>query len=156
MARPASTSKRDNEKKKQSKRLEKQRRKEDRKTNNNKGATLEDMFAYVDENGMITSTPQEAKVEDENEDMGLDHIMISTPKKTATEEDARRKGRVEFFNDSKGYGFIKDLDSVKKYFFHISAAPKDIKEGNFVSFELERGTRDYNAVNIQYNEGESS
>ncbi|MDR1200808.1 MAG: cold shock domain-containing protein [Tannerellaceae bacterium] len=153
MARPASTNKRDNEKKKQSKRQEKQKRKEDRKVNNNKGASLEEMFAYVDENGMIISTPPEST---EKEKTDLDSIVISTPKKDDMEEDLAYTGRVEYYNEAKGYGFIKDLNSVKKYFFHISAAPKDIKEGNLVNFELERGIRDLNAVNIQYEDKKSS
>ncbi|MDR0749062.1 MAG: cold shock domain-containing protein [Tannerellaceae bacterium] len=153
MARPASTNKRDNEKKKQSKRQEKQRRKEDRKSNSNKGASLEEMFAYVDENGMITSTPPESTAKDKTD---LESIVISTPRKEDTEEESTYTGRVEYYNEAKGYGFIKDLNSVKKYFFHISAAPKDIKEGNLVSFELERGVRDLNAVNIQYEDKKSS
>jgi cold shock CspA family protein len=153
MARPASTNKRDNEKKKQSKRQEKQKRKEDRKTNNSRGASLEDMFAYVDENGMITSTPPESTAKDKTD---LDSIIISIPRKEDAEETPVYTGRIEYYNEAKGYGFIKDLNSVKKYFFHISAAPKDIKEGNLVNFELERGIRDLNAVNIQYEDKKSS
>jgi cold shock CspA family protein len=153
MARPASTNKRDNEKKKQSKRQEKLKRKEDRKSNNNKGASWEDMFAYVDENGMITSTPPEPTAKDKTD---LESIVISTPRKDDAEEEPTYTGRVEYYNEAKGYGFIKDLNSVKKYFFHVSAAPRDIKEGNLVSFELERGVRDLNAVNIQYGDKKSS
>ncbi|MDR0429255.1 MAG: cold shock domain-containing protein [Tannerellaceae bacterium] len=153
MARPVGTSKRDNEKKKESKRKEKQKRKEERKINNNKGASLEDMFAYIDENGVISSTPPEPKA---NKETDLESIVISTPKKEEIDENRTYRGRVDHFNEAKGYGFIEDLDSVKKYFFHISAAPKDIKEGNVVSFELERGTRDLNAVNIQYEDKKSS
>lgn len=153
MGRPASNSKRDNEKKKQSKRLEKQKRKEERKANNNKGAALEDMFAYVDEYGMITSTPPEEIVK---EDINPEDILISVPKKEESDEPSIYSGRVEFFNDAKGFGFIKDRDSVKKYFFHISAAPANIKEGDLVTFELERGTRDLNAVNIHVEDTKSS
>lgn len=51
---------------------------------------------------------------------------------------------------TKGYGFIKDLDSTEKYFFHISNAPADIAEGALVTFETERGQRGLNAVNIAY------
>ncbi|MDR1402206.1 MAG: cold shock domain-containing protein [Tannerellaceae bacterium] len=153
MARPASTNKRDNEKKKQSKRQEKQKRKEDRKSNNNKGASLEEMLAYVDENGMITSVPPESTVKNKTD---LNSIVISVPKKEDMEDNFAYTGRVEFYNEAKGYGFIKDLNSVKKYFFHISAAPKDIKEGNVVTFELERGIRDLNAINIQYEDKKSS
>ena len=60
------------------------------------------------------------------------------------------RGRVEHFNTDKGYGFIKDLDSTEKYFFHISNAPADIAEGALVTFETERGQRGLNAVNIAY------
>lgn len=154
MGRPASNSKRENEKKKQSKRLEKQKRKEERKENSNKGATLEEMFAYVDENGMITTTPPEPKAKKEK--INIEEILISTPKKEEADGPVIYKGRVEHFNDSKGYGFIKDLESIKKFFFHISSAPAGIKEGNLVSFELERGVRDYNAVNIHFEDQKSS
>lgn len=147
MARPISTSKRDNEKKRESKRLEKLKRKEERKSNNSKGAALEDMLAYVDENGQITSTPPLPT--DKRDDVELEDIVISTPKKDHSQEDEAYQGRVEFFNESKGYGFIKDMNSVRKYFFHISAAPKNIKEGSVVRFDLERGKRDLNAVNIK-------
>ncbi|MDD4516296.1 cold shock domain-containing protein [Massilibacteroides sp.] len=153
MGRPLSNSKRDNEKKKQSKRLEKQKRKEERKENNNKGASLEEMFAYVDENGVIRDTPPEITIK---EKINPEDIKISTPKKEISDGPEIYRGRVEHFNDTKGYGFIKDLDSVKKYFFHISAAPANIKEGDRVTFELERGTRDLNAVNIQFEDTKSS
>lgn len=149
MARPASFNKRDNEKKKQSKRLEKQKKKEERKTNNSKGASLEDMFAYVDENGRITSTPPELR---KKEEIDLESIAISTPKQAEQEEPGTRKGVVERFIEQKGYGFIKEYESGDKYFFHISVAPKDIGEGDVVFFDVERGFRDTNAVNIRYEE----
>lgn len=149
MARPASFGKRENEKKKQEKRQEKLKRKEDRKANTMKGATLEDMFAYVDENGNITSTPPEFQ---KKEAIDLESIVISTPKKTEEDEPSFFQGKVERFIEEKGYGFIKDLASGNKYFFHISAAPRDIQEGQKVFFELERGPRDMNAVRIRYEE----
>ena len=45
-------------------------------------------------------------------------------------------------------GFIKDLGSGEKYFFHITSAPEGITEGDNVTFEIERGTRGMNAVRI--------
>lgn len=143
MAKPASFNKRENEKKKASKRIEKQKRKEDRKANSSSGS-LEDMIAYVDKNGNITSTPPE---ETKKEDVKLEDIAVSTPKQQEVEPEVL-KGRVEHFNVDKGYGFIKDLASTEKYFFHISAAPHNIAEGNMVTFTLERGTRGMNAVEI--------
>lgn len=145
MSKAISSNKRENEKKKQAKRLEKQKKKENRKTEGS--ASFDDMIAYVDENGMITSTPPDMSIK--KEELDIDSINISTPKKEKVEEDPIQKGRVEHFNQSKGYGFIKSLAGVDKYFFHISNCPENIAEGNIVSFELERGARGMNAVNIK-------
>jgi len=143
MAKPVSFNKRENEKKKAAKRQEKQKRKEERKMSGT--SSMDDMIAYVDENGNITSTPPE---EHPKETIKLEDIAVSTPKKEA-EEPVVLKGRVEFFNPDKGFGFIKDLSSTEKYFFHISSAPQNITEGHIVSFETERGTKGMNAINIQ-------
>ncbi|MCD7973222.1 MAG: cold shock domain-containing protein [Candidatus Azobacteroides sp.] len=138
-----SFNKRELEKKKEQKRKEKQQRKEERKTTGSK--SFDNMIAYVDENGVISSTPpdpaRKQKVEMEN-------IQVSTPKKEDV-EDPILKGRVEHFNQDKGYGFIKNLSSIDKYFFHISNAPANILEGNMVTFELERGEKGMNAVKIE-------
>ncbi len=135
--------KRENEKKKQAKRLEKQKRKDERKAEGT--SSMDDMIAYVDENGNLSATPPEERPK--GEELKLEDIAISTPKKEEMEYEAPR-GRVEHFNSDKGYGFIKDLTSGEKYFFHISSAPAGITEGNIVTFETERSTRGMNAVNI--------
>ena len=138
-----SFNKRELEKKKEQKRQEKLKRKEERKAN--AGSTsFEDMIAYVDENGVITSTPPDQANKQKVE---IEDIIISTPKKEDIEEPAL-KGRVEFFNSDKGYGFIKHIGSTDKYFFHVSSAPSTITEGHIVTFELERGQKGMNAVNI--------
>lgn len=144
MAKPISSNKRELEKKKQSKKLEKQQRKEQRKANSS-GGSFEDMIAYVDENGVITQIPPEER--EKKQEIEVDSIVISTPKKEETEP-LVLKGRVEHFNKDKGFGFIKDIGSTEKYFFHISNAPDSIVEGNMVTFELERGQRGMNAVRI--------
>jgi len=146
-----SFNKRENEKKKQQKKLEKQKKKEERKVSGK--STLDDMIAYVDENGVITSTPPDLQ---QKENVNLEDIQISVPKKE-DEEIVIRKGRVEHFSEQKGYGFIKDLSGKDKYFFHISNAPQDITEGSIVSFDLERGNKGMNAVNIAFvNEDEET
>lgn len=142
MAKSNSFNKREIEKNKQQKRKEKQLKREERK--NNPTESFEDMIAYVDENGVITSTPPDLAKKQEIE---IEDIIISTPKKEEL-EDPVLKGRVEFFNEEKGYGFIKNIGSIDKYFFHISNAPESIKEGNMVTFELERGQKGMNAVRI--------
>ena len=143
MAKPISFTKRDLEKKKQEKRIAKQQKKEERKSNGT--SSFEDMIAYVDENGMITSTPPAENTP--KEEIKLEEIVISTPKKDK-EEPVIRRGRIEFFNESKGFGFIKDLSGVEKYFFHINNVLTDIAENNIVTFDLERGLKGMNAVNV--------
>ncbi|MDR0395570.1 MAG: cold shock domain-containing protein [Tannerella sp.] len=145
-----SFNKRENEKKKQQKKLEKQKRKEVRKESGK--SSFDDMIAYVDENGMITSTPPDMQQKDEIEQ---DEILISVPKREEEEDAMIRKGRVEHFNASEGYGFIKDIANTYKYFFHISNAPRDIAEGRIVTFYPEKGNRGMNAVNIAYPEKEN-
>ena len=49
------------------------------------------------------------------------------------------KGKVKFFNEAKGFGFIVDSDSGKEYFVHVSGLINEIREGDDVSFELEEG-----------------
>ncbi len=138
-----SYNKKELEKKKQGKKLEKQKRKEERKASGG-SSSFDDMIAYVDENGNITTTPPDPG---KKQKIDVANISVSTPKKEDQEEVLMR-GRVEHFNSEKGYGFIKDINSTEKYFFHISAAPADIAEGNIVTFQTERGQKGMNAVNI--------
>lgn len=59
------------------------------------------------------------------------------------------KGTVIFYNGSKGFGFIKDLDSPKEYYVHSSGLKESIKENDKVSFELGQGKKGLNAVNVR-------
>ncbi|WP_106831296.1 cold-shock protein [Parabacteroides pacaensis] len=144
MARAEIFNKRENEKKKQARRAEKQKRKEERKLSG-KGNGLDDMIAYVDENGVITSTPPENI--DKKIEINPEEIIISTPKKEEVPATIL-KGRVEHYNTAKGYGFIKDLGGTEKYFFHINSVLAEIAENDIVTFDLERGKKGMNAVNI--------
>lgn len=137
-------------KEKEKKRLEKRKLKEkkrlERKENASKGASLEDMLVYVDENGHLTDTPpdpsKKVKVEAES-------IEIAIPKREHIEEDPIKKGKVAFFNDSKGYGFINEVDTGEKYFVHINGLIDDVVEGDKVEFELEKGMKGMNAVRVK-------
>ena len=59
------------------------------------------------------------------------------------------KGTVKFFNETKGFGFIKDADSAKEYFVHSSGLKDSIGEGDEVTFDLEEGRKGLNAVNVK-------
>ena len=58
-------------------------------------------------------------------------------------------GTVKFFNDSKGFGFIKDDASDKEYFVHVSGLKDEINENDKVTFELQEGKKGLNAVNVK-------
>ena len=144
MAKSMTVGKRENEKKRLAKREEKLKRKEERKLSGKAGG-FDDMIAYVDENGMITSTPPEENAP--KREINADEIIISTPKKE-DEEPVILRGRVEFFNEARGFGFIKDLSGAEKYFFHVNSLTVSIRENDIVTFDLERGAKGMNAVNI--------
>ncbi|MHC1705382.1 MAG: cold-shock protein [Tenuifilaceae bacterium] len=59
------------------------------------------------------------------------------------------KGTVKFFNDSKGFGFIKDEASEKEYFVHVSGLKDEIRENDEVTFDLQDGRKGLNAVNVK-------
>jgi cold shock protein len=59
------------------------------------------------------------------------------------------QGKVKFFNESKGFGFIKDSETEKEYFVHVSGLIDEIKENDEVTFELQEGRKGLNAVKVK-------
>jgi CspA family cold shock protein len=59
------------------------------------------------------------------------------------------KGTVKFFNESKGFGFIKEENSTKEYFVHSTGLKDTISENDEVTFDLEQGKKGLNAVNVK-------
>ena len=131
--------------KKEKKRKEKAEKRLARKEKGKSG--LDDMIAYVDENGVITSTPPE---EQEREEVNAEDIVLGVPKKEDVDEDPTREGILDFFNESKGFGFIRDLQTKESIFVHINNFLDDnIIEGNKVSFLTEKGPKGLNAVQVK-------
>ena len=58
-------------------------------------------------------------------------------------------GKVKFFNNSKGFGFIKDANSSKEYFVHSSGLIDRIRDNDEVTFDLQEGRKGLNAVNVR-------
>lgn len=58
------------------------------------------------------------------------------------------KGKVKFFNESKGFGFIRDNATSKEYFVHSSGLNNTVSENDEVTFDLESGRKGMNAVNV--------
>lgn len=134
--------------KKEKKRKEKEKKRLASRETEKKGS-LDDMIAYVDENGMLLDAPPDPanKTEIKAED-----IQIGVPNREADENyDPIRKGVVSFFNDSKGYGFIKDSETKGDIFVHINNTLEDIREGNAVIFEVEMGMKGPTAVRVKLN-----
>jgi len=131
--------------KKEKKRKEKEKKRLARKESEKSG-NLEDMIAYVDENGMISTTPPDPT---KKKDIKSEDIEINIPKRASIELDPIRKGIVTFFNESKGYGFIKDSETQDSVFVHVNNVLEDIKENNVVSFEVEMGQKGPTAVKVK-------
>ncbi len=60
-----------------------------------------------------------------------------------------KEGVVKFFNDTKGFGFIKSSETGEDIFVHTTGLLEDIREGDKVQYETERGRKGLNAVNVK-------
>lgn len=60
-----------------------------------------------------------------------------------------KEGKVKFFNDSKGFGFIKDNETGEEHFVHVSGLIDEVNEDDDVTFELKEGRKGLNAVNVK-------
>lgn len=132
--------------KKEKKRKEKVQKRLARKDQDK--SNFDDMIAYVDENGMITSTPPDPLKKKEE----IDHetIEISIPKSVDTaQSNEPRKGIVTFFNQSKGFGFIRDMETKQSIFVHANNLREQIIENNMVTFEIDKGPKGLIAVDVQ-------
>lgn len=131
--------------KKEKKRKEKEQKRLERKES--KGSSFDDMIAYVDEFGNITSTPPDLS---KRKEIDIESIEVSVRRSADMEtEETVRKGIVSFFNHSKGFGFIKDSLTKEDVFVHINGLTEPIQENNVVTFEVERGPKGFNAVNVK-------
>ncbi|HOW24686.1 MAG TPA: cold shock domain-containing protein [Bacteroidales bacterium] len=132
--------------KKEKKRKEKELKRIERRENKGTGSP-EDMFAYVDEFGNITSTPPDPS---QRATVRAEDIQIAVPRNLSSDpDDTTHSGVVKFFDEGKGYGFIKDLENKQDIFVHASGVIDPITEGNKVTFEVVKGMNGWNAVNVK-------
>lgn len=137
------------EKKRLKKREDKRKKMEARKLEKEESAGESIPFAYVDQFGNLTDTPPDPS---EKIKVKAKNIVIGIPKKEEGDEEAYdpiRKGKVSFFDNSKGFGFIIDTEDQEKYFCHVSGLLDEIQENDKVQFELEKGQRGMNAVRVK-------
>jgi cold shock protein len=60
-----------------------------------------------------------------------------------------KEGTVKFFNETKGFGFVKETETEKEYFVHVSGLVDQVRENDQITFELKEGKKGLNAVNVR-------
>lgn len=136
--------KKEKEKRRQKQKQEKREKMEERKANASKGKSLDDMMAYVDEDGNISNTPPDPKkkriINAEDIQIGVNHA--------ANDEETIHEGRVDYYNDDKGFGFIISPTG-EKFFFHVNNIAEPLREHDKVTFDIEKGPKGWNAVAVK-------
>lgn len=141
-----SFSKREKEKKKQKKKQEKMQRKEERQAEET-DSSLESMMAYVDEYGNILDAPPD---EEKKEEINAEDIVLGVPKKGDYDAPVDvHEGKIEYFNDAKGFGFIRESGTNEKIFVHVTELQDEVSENDKVSYDVIRGPKGLNAVKVK-------
>lgn len=133
-------------KKKDKKRKEKNEKRALKKSEGKK-SSFDDMIAYVDEFGNITSTPPDPDNKTEVDAGSIE--LENTRNEPRGSEDNLRKGVVTFFNQSKGFGFIRDLVSKQSVFVHANGLLEPVKENDIVVFETGKSARGPAATKVK-------
>jgi cold shock CspA family protein len=136
--------KKEKEKKKLKKKQDKADKMKERKAANSKGKGMEDMMAYLDEDGNLTSTPPDGR---KRKEIRLEDIQLGAA--PIVEEDISCQGIVSLFNNDKGYGFITDEKTRENVFVHVNDLSQPIKEKDRVTFEKERTPKGLKAINVK-------
>jgi len=139
--------KKEREKKRKKKRQEKEERKAQRKLEKaERGKTKqEDQFMYMDINGNFTTEKPDPndKIEIKAED-----IELGVPQYARESIETVINGKVKFFSEDKGYGFITIKSNKESIFVHINDAYEGIKENHIVQFEIGKGPKGAKAIKV--------
>lgn len=150
MARSQQTfNKSEKEKKRRKKKQDKAERREQRKLEKAEKGKLsfEDQIRYLDEDGNLTTTPPDPTKK--KKEIKAEDIALGVPSRNKEAEDPIRSGRVNFFNNEKGFGFITDAETRESVFVHINNTQEPIAENDKVIFEVEMGPKGPNALNVK-------
>ncbi len=140
--------KREREKKRAKKKKDKAEKREARKLakaeRGESGTEIE--FMYVDENGNLTAEKPDPtkKIEIKAED-----IELGVPRNSSEPMDFVRRGKVKFYAEDKGYGFITDKATKDSIFFHINDVYDGIKENHIVTYEIGKGPKGNKAIKVE-------
>ena len=137
-------SKREREKQRIKKQQDKIEKRKERNANE-KSKSLEDMMAYLDENGNLTDTPPDPS---KKKTFRQEDIAVSVPKLEERPAEVPRKGTVTFWNTQKGFGFINDAESRERIFVHANDLSAPVMENDKVTFFTQRSPKGLVAVNV--------
>ncbi|WP_205512821.1 cold-shock protein [Longitalea arenae] len=145
MARSQDTfAKREREKQRQKKQEDKRQKMKERKANE-KSKGLEDMMAYLDENGNLTDRPPDPR---KKKTFRQEDMVIGVPKAEDRVADLPRQGTVSFFNTQKGFGFIVDAETRERIFVHANDLSSPIQENDKVTFMVQHGPKGLMATDV--------
>lgn len=144
-----SFAKKEKEKKRKKKAQEKRERREARKLAKEERGKVdfEELIRYVDENGNLVKEKPDPKKKTK---IKLEDIVLGAAPQTGLEANPNRRGKVKFFNDEKGYGFIVDSETKDSIFVHInSVVGGELRDQQKVTFQIEQGPKGLTAVNVE-------
>jgi cold shock CspA family protein len=132
---------------KEKKRIDKEQKRLKKKSEG-KRSNFDDMIAYVDEMGVITATPPDP--EKKKSVIASESIELKITKNSPENRSQfLRKGIVTFYNESKRFGFIRDLGSNQEIFVHSSNLLEPISENSIVVFESGKGPKGITALKVK-------
>jgi cold shock CspA family protein len=106
------------------------------------------MIAYVDEFGMITPTPPDPG---KRKAIAAESIELDVTKsRQEVVTSYLQKGVVIYFNESKGFGFIRDLESNERIYVHVSNLVDEIEENSIVTYENGKGIKGSSAMKVNF------
>jgi cold shock CspA family protein len=115
-------------------------------------SSYDNMIAYVDEYGRISATPPDPNKKIQVDVEGIETSV--TKNEASPKNDYVRKGVVTFFNGSKGFGFIRDMENNQSVFVHANNLSEIIKENNIVTFEIGKGPKGLTALKVKIFKGD--
>ncbi|AEV99507.1 DNA-binding protein [Niastella koreensis] len=136
--------KRDRERQRQKKQQDKREKMKERKAKGKSG-DMQNMLAYLDENGNLTNRPPDPR---KMKTFRQEDIQISVPKSEDRVPDLPRKGTVSFFNTQKGFGFIIDAETRERIFVHVNDLSGSVQENDKVTFLVQNGPKGLLATDV--------